>query len=198
MSLVGVDVGWFTVILILITVVAVLMLRPLIENLAAGLLLQSRPAFGIGDEIETNGYSGEVEVINARSTVIRTRDWRRVHIPNQEVLDSAVVVFTGLERRRSSLEIEIEYDTDVEEATRRLIAAASSVEGVHQDPAPYVRARSFGTGTCELSLRWWHNPDLSTGSRTLDGMVLAVKRELDDAGIAMPSPEVIIRQPDRT
>lgn len=197
MSFFGVDVGWFTVTVALVLVIAVLMLRPLVENLAGGLLLQTRPSFAIGDEIETKGVRGEVTTINARTTVIQTRDWEVVHIPNNDVLSDDIKVFTALERRRSRIELEIEYGADIAEATRVLIEAASGVDGVHADPSPYIRARGFGTGTYILSLRWWHDRDLSSGSRTLDGVVRAVKRVLDEAGIALPSPEVIVRQPDQ-
>ncbi|MEA2002705.1 MAG: mechanosensitive ion channel [Actinomycetota bacterium] len=197
MSLFGVNVGWFTVTVALVLVLAVLMLRPLIENLAGGLLLETRPSFRIGDEIETEGVRGEVTEINARTTVIRTRDWKMVHIPNNDVLSEAITVLTALERRRSTIELEIEYGAEIAETTRLLVKAASGVDGVHADPSPYIRARGFGTGTYILSLRWWHDPDLSSGGRTLDGVVRAVKRVLDEAGIALPSPEVIVRQPDQ-
>ncbi len=196
LNVLGVNVGWFTVTLGLIVVVAVLMIRPLIESLAAGFLLQTRPSFHIGDEIETNGHRGKVLDINARTTVIQTRDWRSIHVPNTDVLSEVLIVLTTFERRRSAIELDIEYGVDVAEASDRLVEAASGVEGVHADPPPYVRARGFGTATYTLSLRWWHDPDLSSGSRTLDGVVREVKRALDEAGIEMPSPEVIVRQPD--
>ena len=196
MSLLGVDVGWFTVTVALVAVVFVLMIRPLIENLAAGMLLQTRPSFSIGDEIETNGYEGEVVEINVRSTAIKTRDYRRVHIPNTDVLDDTIVVHSAFDRKRSELELEIEYGADMAETTQILIEAAAGVEGVHAEPPPYVRARRFGTGTFVLLLRWWHDASLSGGSRTLDGVVRAVKTSLDAASIAMPSPEMIVRQPD--
>lgn len=197
MSLLGVDVGWFSVSLGLVGIIAVLMLRPLIENLAAGLLLQTRPSFSIGDEIETNGIRGEVISINARSTVVKTRDWKSVHIPNQDVLSDSITVFTAFERRRSAIELEVEYSADIDRASQLVIEAASAVDGVASDPPPYVRVRGFGTGTTVLSLRWWHDPDLSSDSRTLDGVVRQVKRVLDDAGIELPSPEFIVRQPDQ-
>jgi small conductance mechanosensitive channel len=123
-----------------------------------------------------------------------------VHIPNNDVLSDDIKVFTALVRRRSRIELEIEYGADIAEATWVLVEAASGVagvDGVDADPSPYIRARGFGTGTYILSLRWWHDPDLSSGSRTLDGVVRAVKRVLDEAGIALPSPEVIVRQPDQ-
>jgi small-conductance mechanosensitive channel len=197
MSLFGVNVGWFTVTVALVLILAVLMLRPLIENLAGGLLLQTRPSFRIGDEIETKGVRGEVTEINARTTVIQTRDWEVVHIPNDDVLSEVITVLTALERRRSTIELEIEYGADIAETTRLLVEAASGVDGVHADPPSHIRARGFGTGTYILSLRWWHDPDSSSAGRTLDGVVRAVKRVLDEAGIALPSPELIVRQPDQ-
>ncbi len=196
LNLLGVDIGWFTVTLALVVLVAFLMIRPLIESLASGFLLQTRPSFTIGDEIETNGHRGEVLEINARTTVLQTRDWRSIHIPNIDVLKEVLIVLTRFERRRSAIELDIEYAADVAEASDRLVKAASGVEGVHADPPPHVRARGFGTATYTLSLRWWHDPDISSGTRTLDGVVREVKRALDEAGIEMPSPEVIVRQPD--
>ena len=192
MSLLGVDVGWFALVVALIAVVVFLMVRPLIENLAAGLLLQSRPSFGVGDEISTNGYVGDVLLISARSTVIQTRDNRRIHIPNQDVLDNPIEVFTAFERRRSSIDLGIAYGADPERVVDVLTSAATMAEGVLEDPAPVALARGFGDGTTNLQLRWWHDPDIRSANRTRDRVVLAVKAALDDAGIDMPSPEITL------
>ena len=196
MSLIGVNAGWFTVTIVLVILVVVLTLRPLVENSAAGLLIESRPAFGVGDEIVTNGHTGEVLAITARSTVLRTRDGKRVHIPNTEVLSDAIVVLTASEQRRSSIELEVDYTAEIAEASRLLVEAASSVEGVHSDPPPSVFARGFGAATYTLSLRWWHEPDLASELRTRDGVVRATKLSLDEAGIALPPPAVIVRHRD--
>ena len=190
MSLLGVDVGWFALVVALIAVVVFLMVRPLIENLAAGLLLQSRPSFGVGDEISTNGYVGDVVLISARSTVIQTRDFRRIHIPNQDVLAKPIEVFTAFERRRSSIDLGIDYWADPGRVVGVLSSAAAKAEGVLEDPAPVVLARGFGDGTTDFQLRWWHDPDIRSANQTRDRVVLAVKEALDDAGIDMPSPEI--------
>jgi small-conductance mechanosensitive channel len=198
LNLVGVDVGWFTIIITLVGIVVFLTAQPLVENFAAGLLLQTRPAFNVGDEIETHDTRGEVLEINARSTVIQTRDWKGVHIPNKDVLSDTLIVFSAYGRRRSAIELEIDYSADIAESSQLLVEAASAVEGVYSDPPPYIRARGFGTSTYILSLRWWHDSDMSSGARTLDGVVREVKRVLDEAGIGLPSPELIVRQPDQT
>lgn len=198
MSLLGVDVGWFALVVALVAVVAFLMLRPLIENLAAGLLLQSRPSFSVGDEIASNGYVGDVALISARSTVIQTRDWRRVHIPNEDVLDEAIEVYTAFDRRRSTIDLEVDYVADPDEVDRVLVAAVSAVDGVRDDPAPVVLARGFGAGSTILQVRWWHDADIRSENHSRDRVVRAIKRALDEAGIAMPSPEIRIAQTEAT
>ncbi len=190
MSLLGVDVGWFALVVALVAVIVFLMVRPLIENLAAGLLLQSRPSFGVGDEISTNGYVGEVLLISARSTVIQTRDFKRIHIPNQDVLDNPIDVYTAFDRRRSSIELGVNYAVDPDVADGVLVEAVRSVDGVLDDPPPSVRVRGFGDGSTLLQVRWWHDPDLRSENVTRDRVVRAIKRSLDEAGIDMPSPEI--------
>jgi len=195
-SLVGVSVQWFTVVVVFVGLIAVLMLRPLVENFSAGLLLEVRGSFVVGDEIESNGHEGEVQIINGRTTVLQTRDGRRVAIPSTDVLDNSIIIYTAFEKRRSSLTVDIAYVAELDAAETALIDAASSAGGVLDDPAPFVRARGFGSGTYQLELRWWHGPRLSDESQALDQVVRNVKRNLDAAGIAMPSPERIVRQPD--
>jgi small-conductance mechanosensitive channel len=196
LSQLGVDVAWLAIGVAVVLVVAVLMVRPLIENLAAGLLMSTRPSFSIGDQILTNEHEGDVIEINARSTVLQTRDWKRVHIPNLDVLDGPIVVFSAYERRRSGIELEIEYGADIEETSRLLVAAAAGVPGVLEEPAPVVRARGFGSGTYVLSLRWWHGGAGNADTVTRDGVVRSVKQTLDEAGISMPSPEIVVRTAD--
>ena len=52
-------------------------------------------------------------------------------------------------------------------------------------------ARGFGdnAGT-NLQVRWWHKPDLHSESRTLDRVVSAIRRAMDDAGIGFALPEM--------
>ena len=104
LSILGVNMVPVVLIALLIAAFVILTGRSLIENWAAGLLLQARGPFRPGDRIDSVGYSGYAEETNARSVVMRTGDGQMVHIPNVEVLGNPIVNHTGHEgRRRSSL-----------------------------------------------------------------------------------------------
>lgn len=186
----GIDIGWFTVVVVFIAAVLFLMLRPLLENLAAGLVLETRRSFGIGDEIQTKGYTGTVIELNARTTVLQLRDWRRVHVPSTDVLEDSIVVYTAFDRRRSQVELWVADDLDLDRTTDALVAATASVDGVLAAPAPSVKAHGFGNGTIGLELRWWHGPSLGDEKATRDRVVRTLAVALPAAGITMPAPEI--------
>ena len=188
----GLDVGWFTVTIIFIAALLFLMLRPLLENFAAGLLLETRTSYSLGDEIETNGHLGEVIEVNDRATVLLTRDQRRVHIPSTEVLKNVLVVYTGIRPRRSTIVLEVDRSLDLDHVIAVLVQAAASADGVLDDPAPSVRARGIGDATVELHLRWWHGPRLTDESRAKDAVIRKLVAVLPVEGVTIPAPLMLI------
>ncbi|MGI9617025.1 MAG: hypothetical protein ACR2QO_29185, partial [Acidimicrobiales bacterium] len=115
---------------------------------------------------------------------------------NGDVLDNPIVVYSALDRRRSQVDLEVDYWADTDEVSRLLVKAALSVEGVLSEPSPEVTAEGFGNGTVVLALFWWHDPHLSWSCRTRDGVIRETKRALDGAGIRRPVPGFVVRQPD--
>ena len=192
LSLVGVEVGWAVAIAVVFLIMIVLILRPLIENSAAGLLLQARPSFAVGDHIEASGYRGEVIEINARTTSLKTPDGIRIHIPNTQVLSEVLVVYTAYEQRRVSVDLGVDPAADLASVTKVLVAAVSGVDTVLADPAPVAVARSFGDGTINLSVRFWFGPDTHSVVAVTDGAIRALQAAINDAGIGMPPPQIFV------
>ncbi len=192
-SLVGVEIGWAVIIGIVTLFLVVMIMRPMVENAAAGMLLRARPTFALGDEIVVSGYSGTVMDINARTTSLKTRDGWRVHIPNKEVLNEDLVVLTAYDSRRASVDVRVDSRADLDWVTRLLVDAVSEIESVLPDPAPAVMARSFGDGFINLSVRFWFGPDTRTDVGVTDLAIRAIQLTLDEAGVDMPTPQLRIR-----
>jgi small conductance mechanosensitive channel len=193
LSLVGVNVGWVATIAVVFVIMAVLIVRPLVENSAAGLLLKARPSFGEGDHIEVSGYTGEVLEISARTTVLKTPDGIRIHIPNTEVLGTILVVYTAFESRRVSIELGVDPAADLEAVSQILVDAVSGVDTVLADPAPVVLARSFGDGTINLSVRFWFGPDTHSDTAVTDQAIRALEHAMSKAGIDLPPPGLMVQ-----
>ncbi len=197
LSLLGLGVGWVAVIVVVILVVGVLMVRPMVENAAAGLLLTLRPAYGAGDRILTLGYEGSVTSIGSRSTVLKTTDGREIHIPNTEVLKNPIVVYTARDSRKAGFDIPVSFATDLDAVTKVALAALDNVEGLLSDPAPSVQASGVRYHSITLSISYWYPSSMASGSSVTDGAIRAVRRALADAGIEPALPTVDVeRNPD--
>ena len=152
LSLVGVRVGWVAVVVAVVLVLGVLMVKPMIENSAAGLLLTLRPVYAVGDQIDTVGYEGTVIKIGSRTTVLKTTDGREIHIPNTEVLKKPIEVFTATDNRKAEIDITVAFDTDLDVVTEHLVAAISGVDDVSKDPVPTVQASGFDQTAITLTI----------------------------------------------
>jgi small conductance mechanosensitive channel len=194
LSIMGVDM--VPVVLLIILVVAFLFFsgKSMVENWAAGLLLQARGLYKLGDRIDTNDYSGDVRETNARTVIITTGDGQIVHIPNVDVLTNPIVNRTGDEgRRRSSLTIGVGNHSDFDEVARILVAAATATSGVSLEPtAPVAWISSVGETTVSMELRFWH--EYSERNVVRSAVTTRALSALTEAGVSLPFPtrEVIV------
>jgi small-conductance mechanosensitive channel len=188
LSLLGVSVGWLAIVVAVVVVFGFLMARPMVENIAAGTLLAVRPAFGLGDQVETGGYRGTVEEIGSRSTVLRTTEGIRINVPNIDVLGAPIVVYTAYDSRKAAFDVSVAHDTDLDEATKLLINAIAAVDDVQKDPAPEVQASGFASNAITLSISYWYPSSMTSDSTVTDGVIRAVKTELSKAGIELAVP----------
>ena len=196
LTVLGVDMAPVVLVLLLIGGLFLMSGKGILENFAAGLMLQIRGPFHLGDRIEAQGYIGTVRAINARAVVVDTGDRRTVHVPNKEVLDNPIVNYTEHPERRSDLEVGVAYDTDLAAARRLLIAAAESVDGVHHDPPPRAYIDAFGDSAVNLVVQFWHADGERVAVR--DRVATAAKVALDDARIDMPFPQRVVQLEQET
>jgi small conductance mechanosensitive channel len=166
--------------------------QSILANFLASVILQVRRAFRHGDLIETNECEGTVEDINFRTVVLRTYDGERVMVPCAEVLSKPIINYSTLGRRRTTLEIGVRYDTDLDLARDVLLQAAQKVDGVRSQPPVEVWVESFGESSIDLVVRFWHAPDVPTMWRVRSGVAVACKRALDEAGIEIPFPQRVL------
>lgn len=178
--------------LILIAVVVLLALRPLITNLSSGLLLQLRGALQEGDLVLTTGeILGVVQEITTRTTVIDTSDGRRVHVPNSMVLNDVIVNYTLLGRRRSSFEVMVRYDQDLQVTLSTMRLALTQVDAIHTDPRPEVQVVRVLGQLVVIRVLVWHPPSLGAQRAALDEAICQVIADLRAADIALDGPTAV-------
>ena len=181
LEILGLKIGGLSFFILVALLVVALAIKPIAESFAISVAIASRPAFSVGDEIGVDGAVGEVLEITERSVVVRLRDGARVHIPNAEVISDKVTVFSTDVERRSTVDVRLVYDTDIDVAEQVIRAAVADVDAVLRIGS--IRAVSIN-GCVELSIRFWHESSISAANRASDAVVRAVHRALQQAGIS--------------
>lgn len=167
--------------------------QAILANFLGSVILQLRRPFRRGDQIATGDCEGVVEDINFRTVVMRTFDGQRVLVPCAQVLGNPITNHTALGRRRTTLEVSVGYDADLQHARKLLVEAVGRVDGVLGRPPAEVWVESFGDSGIDLAVRFWHAPDVATLWRVRSEVAVAVKQTLDDAGVDIPYPQRTVR-----
>lgn len=188
-SILGVDVGFLSVLLAFALVIGALALKPMVENSASGVLLLARPAFSVGDQIETSDFRGIVEEIGSRSTRLRQSDGVVVYVSNNQVLGNPIVVYSEQERRKGEFDIEVPADTDLDHLTSVVIGAIGSVDDIAEDPAPAVQATALNDNAVTLNVSYWYPSTSPTGSAATDRVIRATLAAVSDSGVTMAVPK---------
>jgi small-conductance mechanosensitive channel len=193
-SILGVNIGFLSVAFAFALVIGALMLKPMVENSASGILLLARPMFSVGDQIETTEFRGTIEEIGSRATRLRTDDGVIVYVSNNQVLGNPILVFSKSDSRKASFQITIPADTDLDDATSAIMPAVTSVDDVVDDPAPAVQATRLVDDALTLSISYWYPATMSSSSGVTDAVIRATISALSGAGIQLTVRRVEVAQ----
>ena len=163
--------------------------KDIFENYLAGILILVRRPMRIGDDIECEGLSGQVETITIRDTYLRQRSGELLLLPNSFIYKNPTRVLTDRPERRIALNVGVAYGTDLAEAGAVLRGAFEGLETVDQGRRIEVFATSFGDFSIDFVLRWWAASSPLDELRSRDEVLLAVDRALARAGIEIPFPQ---------
>lgn len=160
-------------ILLSVTVISAIVgivLAPLIGSFINGIFILTDRPFEIGDMIEVvdEGHRGFVEDITIRYTKIFTLENTFLVIPNSEIHTRDVINYSAEdERTRLSIQIEITYESNLEQARTLTERAARDVEEVisggpdirigsaRYPAAPRCYLEEYGDNGILLTLRFW-------------------------------------------
>jgi len=108
----GIDISGFIASLGLGGLAFALAAKDTASNIFGGILIFSDKPFFIGDWIKTPDVEGIIEEIGLRSTKIRTFAQAYVSIPNANLMNSAIINWTRMGKRRIKMNIGLTYDTN--------------------------------------------------------------------------------------
>lgn len=172
----------------LIVVVSAVALRESLRDLAATVNFIVFQPFKIGDVIQTNGVSGQVQDILIFTTVMISPDNKKIIIPNGNIQSSTLVNLSALDKVRIDLSVRLSYADGVQQVKDMLVELAKANSRVLETPAPFVQVMELGDSQVEYVLRAFTSPvDFLSVRAALNEQI---KTWMEQQKLSLPLPQL--------
>jgi small-conductance mechanosensitive channel/CRP-like cAMP-binding protein len=182
-----------------VSAVLALSLQATLGNILGGIALQMDGSIHVGDWIQmADGRQGKVKEIRWRHTVVETRDWDTIIVPNANLLAQNIIIIgkrEGQERRQHRMWVYFNIDfrfapSHVIDVVRDALSSAP-IEGVAEDPKPSVICYDFAKDGRDsfgyYAVRYWLT-DLAADDPTSSRIRTRIYSALRRAGIPLAKP----------
>jgi small-conductance mechanosensitive channel/CRP-like cAMP-binding protein len=189
------------------TAVIGLSLQSTLGSIIGGLALQVDDSLGEGDWIELeNKTQGQVKKVRWRHTVLETRDWDTLLVPNSQLLNQTIKVLGKRDgqplQRRMWVHFNVDYRTAPREVIRVVDQALSApVTGVAKEPAPSTicldLAQEHNQSSARYATRYWLTDiarDDPTSSAVRERIHAALRRA--QIPLAIPAAALFVSNED--
>jgi small-conductance mechanosensitive channel/CRP-like cAMP-binding protein len=186
----------------------VLSLQTTLGNILGGVALQLDGSIHEGDWVQLeNGRQGKIRAIRWRHTVIETRDWSTMIVPNSQLLGAAITILGKREGRAVAQRMWVWFNVDFRHPPTKVIQAvvdglvAAPIVGVAADPAPNCVCMDFTKDMREsfatYAVRYWLT-DLAADDPTNSRVRTRIYTALQRAGIplALPNRRMFLKMDD--
>lgn len=166
-----------------LTVAVTFSIQDILKDLVAGLYILIERPFFIGDQINTDTYTGKVEAIELRATRLRLVSGEDITIPNALVFGGIVINNSRYAERRATITLTLPLeDFSRAETPEQILAQLREVTDVLPKPEPCITVSGIIDTNVELTLRFW----VATGQlATVTDVVYALRTLLPRANLTV-------------
>ena len=192
----------------LVTTITAFSLQGTLANVVGGLALQIDRGIKVGDWVQLeNGRQGKVREIRWRFTVIETRDWDTMVVPNATILSTVVTILGKRDGAPLQHRMWVYFNVDYRHSPSIVIQTindalqAAPIEGVALDPKAHCicmdLARDGKEPFASYAVRYWLTDlakDDPTSSRVRERIFTALKRA--QIPLAVPASHLWLENDD--
>jgi len=191
-----------------VTVVLGLSLQATLNNVLGGIALQLDDSIHVGDWLQLpDGQQGKVKAIRWRHTVVETRNWDTIIVPNASLLSDHIMILGEREdqprQHRMWLYFNVDFRFSPEEVINVVDQAlqGTPIPDVAAFPPPHCICMDFakenGDSFARYAIRYWLT-DLSRDDPTSSAVRVRLYLALKRAGLplALPGTAVFVSKDD--
>ncbi|MFU8783698.1 mechanosensitive ion channel family protein [Aliidiomarina sp.] len=165
-------------------------LQRIAANFISGFIVIMDRSIKPGDVVTIGTEFGWVKELKARYIVLRNRSGVDTLIPNENLITSNVINWSYSDREvRMTVNVDISYDNDPEQAIELMLPCAFASERVLQTPVPNAWLTDFGDNGITLELRFWISDPENGFESVRSAIRMAIWKTFKEHGITIPYPQ---------
>ncbi|MEJ7727715.1 MAG: mechanosensitive ion channel family protein [Polyangiaceae bacterium] len=194
----GVDLTGIVATSAVVTGILALSMQATLGNVIGGVALQLDKSIRVGDWIQLeNGRQGRVAEIRWRHTVVETRDWDTIIVPNGSLLAANIIILGKREGAARQHRMVVHFNVDFRHPPADVIRAveaalqAAPIEGVAADPPPTCTCKNLAgenRNSFAFYAVWYWLTDLARDERADSRVRERVFAALQRASIRLAVP----------
>ena len=157
----GVDLSSLVTTSAILTAVIAFAMQDTLGNVLGGLAIQVDNTVQVGDWVRVDQVEGQVRDIRWRSTLIETRNWETIVIPNSAIMKGRVAILGKREGQPRQWRRNLLFMVDPRVPPARVIATINEemrdvpITNVARHPAPQTVLHDFVHGNLQYELRYF-------------------------------------------
>jgi small-conductance mechanosensitive channel len=131
-------------------------LQSFFSDIVSGFILLIEGTIKVHDIVEADGMVAKVEKINIRSSIVKTREGKIIHIPNKKLTSENVVNWTSSDRNtRFSIFVNVAYGSDLQKVKDILYQCVMKHPKVNKQHNVNVLLLDFGDNGIKFEIYFW-------------------------------------------
>lgn len=168
-------------------------LQKIAANYVSGFVILAERSLRIGDMVTVDNFSGVIDDIRTRYTVIRALNGREAIVPNETLITQRVENLTLDDVKvLITTPVQVAYGTDVRALAPKVVARVAEVARVVRDPGPSCQLAEFAADGMNLNINFWiRDPENGQGNVKSE-VNLAVLDLFNAEGVEIPFPQRVM------
>jgi small conductance mechanosensitive channel len=163
-------------------------MKDTIENYVSSLMLSLRQPFQANDKVRIGDCQGRVVRLTTRATILMTDEGNHLRVPNSTVFKAIIVNYTRNPQRRFDFVLQIDTRADPAKARHCGYRALKGLDFVLDQPAPAAIVKDMLYPNIAMQFTGWLDQSKTDFGKGRSKAIEAVKRALEDNGLAIPDP----------
>ncbi len=170
--------------------------RDITENFLASILISVQRPFKLGDFVKVGEFTGFVQAVTTRGTVLMTDEGNHVQIPNSVIYKQPIINYSANPLVRLEVQVGIGYDASIAKAQALAMELLQGHPAALDEPEPLVLVDKLAASTVNLRMFFWVNAAEHSVLKVKSSVLRLLKRTYIQHQISMPDDarEVIFPQ----